>query len=60
MVDRHAGHSANKLEVVEVLLVTHPAVGVDLQGVVVHGAVFEQTVVWVEHFLGQQEEPLAS
>lgn len=50
MVHSHACDPANELEVAEMLLVADSAVGVDLQGVVVHGRVLEQPVVRVEHF----------
>lgn len=53
MVDSHAGDPADELKVTEMLLVTHSTVGVDLQRVVVHGGVLEQSVVRVEHLLRQ-------
>lgn len=47
------------LEVIQMLLVAQPAERVDLQRVVVHRRVLKETVVRVEHLLGQQVEPLA-
>ena len=59
MIDGHSGHSTNELEVVQVLLVADARVGIDLQRVVVRSRVFEETVVGVEHLLGEQVEPLS-
>lgn len=47
-----ANHPTDELEVVQVLGVD-AGVGVDLQGVVIVGGVFEETVEGVEHFVGE-------
>lgn len=47
--------SPNKLEVVQVFRVDTGG-WVDLQGIIVVCRILEETVEWVEHFVGQQEE----
>lgn len=42
------------------LLIAQATAIVDLQSVVIHGGVLEETVVRIEHFLRQQIEPLPS
>ena len=58
VVDCHGQDSANEAEVLEMVLVAEPRVRVDLEGVVVTGGVLKQTVVGVEHLVGEEEEPL--
>lgn len=53
--DCQADNSANELEVIEVLWVD-TRVGINLQGIIIVGGVFEETVEGVEHFVGQEEE----
>jgi hypothetical protein len=50
-----ADHPANELEVVEMLRVD-PRVGINLQGIIIVGGVFEETVEGIEHFVREEEE----
>lgn len=56
--DGKAYNSSNELEVPKMLRVD-TRMWVDLEGVVVVRAVFEQTVKRIEHLMGQQEEELS-
>ena len=56
--DRKTNHTADELEVVEMLWVD-ARVRVDLEGVVVMGGVLEQAVEWVEHLVREEEEKLS-
>lgn len=47
--------SADELEVVQMLGVD-ARVGINLQGIIVVGGVFEETVERIEHFVGKEEE----
>lgn len=38
------------------MLGVDPGMWVDLEGVIVVGGIFEQTVKWIKHFVGKQEE----
>lgn len=40
------------------IFIAQPTERVDLQRVVIHGRVLEQPIVRIEHFFGQQIEPL--
>jgi hypothetical protein len=53
--DSQTNHSADELEVVEMLGI-HARVGVNLQGIIIVGGVFEKTVERIEHFVGEEEE----
>lgn len=53
--DSQTNHSADELEVIEMLGV-HARVGINLQGVIIVGGVFEETVERIEHFVGEEEE----
>lgn len=55
MEDGQADHTTNKLEVVQVLRV-HARVRINLQGIIIVGGVFEETVEGVEHFMREEEE----
>jgi len=56
--DSQTNNTTNELEVSKMLGVD-ARVWVNLEGVVVVGRVFEQTVEWVEHFVRKQEEELS-
>lgn len=60
MIDGHAGYFSDEFEVAEMFLVTHATERIYLQRVIIHGRVFEKTIVRIEHFFGQQEEPFTS
>jgi hypothetical protein len=53
--DSQTNHSADELEVIEMLGV-HARVGVNLQGIIIVGGVFEKTVEGIEHFMREEEE----
>lgn len=53
--DSQTNHSADELEVIEMLGV-HARVGINLQGIIIVGRVFEETVERVEHFVREEEE----
>lgn len=55
MEDRQADHTTNEFEVVQMLRV-HARVGVDLQGIIIVGGVFKQTIEGVKHFMRKEEE----
>ena len=55
MEDGQADHTTNKLEVVQVLRV-HAGVRINLQGIIIVGGVFEETVERIEHFVREEEE----
>jgi hypothetical protein len=55
MEDSQTDHSANELEVIEMLGV-HTRVGINLQCIIIVGGVFEETVERVEHFVREEEE----
>lgn len=55
MENGQTNNTADKLEVVEMLGV-NTRVRINLQGVVIVGGVFEETVEGVEHFVGEEEE----
>lgn len=55
MEDGQADHTTNKLEVVQVLRV-HAGVRINLQGIIIVGGVFEETVEGVKHFMREEEE----
>ena len=55
---RHPGNSSNEVEKLEMMFVVETGVRIDLESVDVIGRVLEQSVVRIEHFLGQQIEPL--
>lgn len=55
MENGQTNNTADKLEVVEMLRV-NTRVRINLQGVVIVGGVFEETVEGVEHFVGEEEE----
>ena len=51
-------NAADKLEILQMVLIAQLRVGINLQRIIVHGRVLEQAIVRVEHFLAQQVEPL--
>ena len=53
--NRQTNNTADKLEIVEMLGV-NSRVGINLQGVIIVGGVFEETVEGIEHFVGEEEE----
>lgn len=53
--DSQTNHSADELEVIEMLGV-HARVGINLQGIIIVGRVFEETVEGIEHFVREEEE----
>lgn len=55
MEDGQAHHATNKFEVIQMLRV-HTRVRVDLQGIIIVGGVFEETVEGVKHFMRKEEE----
>lgn len=55
MEDSKTNHSADELEVIEMLGV-HARVGINLQGIIIVGRVFEETVEGIEHFVREEEE----
>lgn len=55
MEDGEADYAANELEVVEMLRV-YPRMGINLQGIIIVGGVFEETVEGIEHFVREEEE----
>jgi hypothetical protein len=55
MEDSQTDHSADELEVVEMFGV-HARVGINLQGIIIVGGVFEKAVERIEHFVGEEEE----
>lgn len=59
MEDRQTDDSANELEVVEMLGVD-TGVGINLEGIIIVGGVFEETVERIEHFVGEEEEKFAA
>jgi hypothetical protein len=59
MEDGETDHAANEFKVAEMFGVD-ARVRVNLQGVVVVGGVFEETVEGVEHFVGEEEEELSA
>ena len=50
-----ADHATNEFEVIQMLRV-HAGVGVDLQGIIIVGGVFEETIERVKHFMRKEEE----
>lgn len=48
--DSQTDHPADELEVIEMLGV-HARVGINLQGIIIVGRVFEETVERIEHFV---------
>jgi hypothetical protein len=59
MKNGKANHPPNELEVVEMLRID-ARVRVDLEGIVVVGGVFKETVEGVEHFMGEEEEEFSA
>ena len=59
VVNGEANYSSNELEVGQVLGID-ARIGTNLEGVNVLVCVFEETVLGVEHRMGQEIEPLAS
>lgn len=57
MEDGHSNDPSNEAEVAQVVRVD-TRLRIDLKGVVVVSRVLKETVVGVEHLMGQQEEPL--
>lgn len=55
MEDSQTDHSADELEVIEMLRV-HARVGINLQGIIIVGGIFKETVEWIEHFMREKEE----
>ena len=55
MEDSQTDHTADELEVVEMLGV-NARVRINLQGIIIVGGVFEETVEGIEHFVGEEEE----
>lgn len=55
MENGQANHSADELEVIEMFGID-TRVGINLQGIIIVGGVFEQTVEGIEHFVREQEE----
>lgn len=55
MEDSQTDHTADELEVVEMLGV-NTRVRINLQGIIIVGGVFEETVEGIEHFVGEEEE----
>ena len=55
MEDGQADNTADKLEVIEVLWVD-TRMGINLQGIIIVGGVFEKAVEGVEHFVRQKKE----
>lgn len=53
--DSQTNHSADELEVIEMLGV-HARVRINLQGIIIVGRVFEETVERIEHFVREEEE----
>ena len=53
--DSQTNHSADELEVIEVFGV-HARVGINLQGIIIVGRIFEETVERIEHFVREEEE----
>lgn len=48
--DSQTNHPADELEVIEMLGV-HARMGINLQGIIIVGRVFEETVERIEHFV---------
>lgn len=55
MKNSQTDHTADELEVIEVLGV-NARVRINLQGIIIVGGIFEQTVEGIEHFVGEEEE----
>lgn len=55
MENSQTDHSANELKVVKMLGVD-ARVGINLQGIIIVGGIFEETVERIEHFVGEEEE----
>lgn len=53
--DGQTNDTADKLEVVQMFRI-NAGVRIDLQGVIIVGGVFEETVERIEHFVGEEEE----
>lgn len=53
--DRQTDDSANELKVVKMLGV-NTGVGINLEGIIIVGGVFEEAVEGIEHFVGEEEE----
>ena len=50
MEDGQSDDASNEFKIIEMFRI-NARVGVDLQGVVVVGRVFEETVEWIEHLV---------
>ena len=55
MENGQSHHTTNKFEIIQMLRV-HTRVRVDLQGIIIVGGVFEETVEGVKHFMRKEEE----
>ena len=55
MENRQTDNATDELEVVEMLRVD-ARVGINLQGIIIVGGVFEKAVEWVEHFVRKKEK----
>lgn len=56
--DRQANNAADKLEVVQMFWI-NAGMRIGLQGIIIVGGIFEETVERIEHFVGEEEEKLA-
>lgn len=56
--DRQTNDAANKLEVVQMLGI-NAGMRIGLQGIIIVGGIFEETVERIEHFVGKKEEKFA-
>ena len=59
MKDRHPNNSSNEVEKLEMMFVVDTGVRIDLESVHVIGRVLEQSVVRIEQFGGEKEEPFS-
>lgn len=50
-------HSADEFEVIEMFWID-PRMRIDLQGIIVVGGIFKQTIEWIKHLVGKKEEKL--
>ena len=57
--DRHPNNSSNKVEKFEMMFVVETGVRIDLESVHIIGRVLEQSVVRIEQFGGEKEEPFS-